>query len=78
VPVPEGLSLPSGAALARAVARSGHEGVGLDVSALCDGYLASGLPGGIMGRSFEADRDFLLAGLAGGALLAQLISEKEH
>jgi hypothetical protein len=76
VPVPDGLSLPSGAALGRAVSRSGHEGVGIDVSGLCDAYLASGLPTGTMGRSFEEDRDFLLAGLAGGALLAQLISEK--
>jgi hypothetical protein len=48
------------------------------VSALCDGYLASGLPEGTMGRPFEDDRDFFLAGLAGGALLAQLISEKEQ
>ncbi len=45
---------------------------------LADGYLGSGLPGGTMGRSFEEDRDFFLAGLAGGALLAQLISEKER
>jgi hypothetical protein len=78
VPIPDGLSLPSGAALGRSVTRGGHEGVGLDVSGLSDGYLASGLPGGTMGRPFEEDRDFLLAGLAGGALLAQLISGEEH
>lgn len=78
VPVPEGLSLPSGAALGRAIGRGGHDGIGVDVSTLCDAYLASGLPTGTMGRSFEEDRDFLLAGLAGGAVLAQLISGKEH
>ena len=78
VAVPDGLSLPSRAALGKAIARGGHEGVGLDVAALCDGYLASGLPEGTMGRPFEDDRDFFLAGLAGGALLAQLISEKEQ
>lgn len=78
VPVPEGLSLPSGAALGRAVSRNGHEGAGVDVSQLAEAYLGSGLPGGTMGRSFGEDRDFFLAGLAGGALLAQLISEKEQ
>ena len=77
VPLADGLSLPSGAALGRAVARGGHEAVGVDVSELCDAYLASGLPGGTMGRSFDEDRDFLLAALAGGALLAQLIPDKE-
>ena len=49
----------------------------MDVAALCDGYLASGLPAGTMGRTFAEDRDFFLAGLAGGAALAELISEKE-
>jgi hypothetical protein len=78
VAVPEGVSLPSGATLARAVARAGHEGVPVDVSSLCDAYLASGLPARTMGRSLEEDRDFFLAGLAGGALLAQLVSDKEH
>jgi hypothetical protein len=78
VPVPEGLSLPSGAALGRAVARGGHEGVGIDVSQLCDAYLGSGLPAGTMGRSFEEDRDFFLAGLAGGAVLAELISQDKE
>jgi hypothetical protein len=78
VPVPEGLSLPSGAALGRAISRNGHEGAGVEVSQLAEAYLGSGLPGGTMGRSFEEDRDFFLAGLAGGALLAELISEKER
>jgi Protein of unknown function (DUF3866) len=78
VAVPDGLSLPSGAALGRAVSRAGHEGVALDVSALCDPYLASGLPARTMGRSIDEDRDFFLAALAGGALLAQLVSGKEH
>jgi hypothetical protein len=76
VAVPDGLSLPSGTAVGRAAARGGHEPVAVDVGALCDGYLASGLPSGTMGRTFEEDRDFFLAGLAGGAALAQLISEK--
>ena len=77
VAVPDGLSLPSGTAVGRAAARGGHETVAVDVAALCDGYLQSGLPAGTMGRTFEEDRDFFLAGLAGGAALAQLISEKE-
>jgi hypothetical protein len=78
VPFPDGLSLPSSAALGRAVSRGGHEAAGVDVSVLCDGYLASGLPTRTMGRSFEQDRDFLLAGLAGGALLAELISHDKE
>ena len=77
IAVPHGLSLPSGTAVARAATRGGHEPVTVDVAALCDGYLQSGLPAGTMGRTFEEDRDFFLAGLAGGAALAQLISEKE-
>ena len=45
VPVPAGLSLPSGAALERAVARGGHDGVrGRRRRSCCDAYLASGLP----------------------------------
>ena len=77
VPVPEGLSLPSGAALGRAVSRAGHEGVGIDVSQLLEAYRSSGLPDRTMGRSIDEDRDFFLSALAGGAVLAQLISEKE-
>ena len=75
---PSGLSLPSSAALGRAIAHGGHEGVGVDVTELVEAYLASGLPAGTMGRSFEEDRDFFLAALAGGALLAEMISEKER
>ena len=78
VPIPEGLSLPSSAALGRAISNGGHEGAGVDVAQLAEAYLGSGLPGATMGRSFEEDRDFFLAGLAGGALLAELISEKER
>ena len=74
VAVPQGVSLPSGAALGRAVSHAGHDGVPLDVSALVDPYLASGLPARTMGRTLEEDRDFFLAALAGGALLAQLVS----
>jgi uncharacterized protein DUF3866 len=78
VPVPEGLSLPASAALGRAVARGGHEGVRIDVSVMWDAYRSSGLPDRTMGRSMDEDRDFFLAGLAGGALLAQLIQRKEQ
>ena len=79
VPVPEGLSLPSGAALGRAVARGGHEGVRSRRVACCATHIfRAACRTGTMGRSFEEDRDFFLAGLAGGALLAQLIPKKEH
>jgi Protein of unknown function (DUF3866) len=77
VAVPAGLSLPSSAALARAVSRGGHEAMQFDVSSLADAYLESGLPAVTMGRSFDEDRDFFLAGLAGGAALAELIPDKE-
>lgn len=77
VPVPEGLSLPSGAALGRAVTRGRHEGISVDVADLANAYLQSGLPATTMGRSFDEDRDFFLAALAGGAVLAQLIPGKE-
>jgi hypothetical protein len=73
VAVPADVSLPSGGELELAVAHGGHEGVRLDVSGLVEPYLSSGLPTGTMGRSFDEDRDFFLASLAGGALLAQLI-----
>ena len=79
VPVPEGLSLP--VECRRSVARSrtaGTRAPGWRWPSCSTAYLGSGLPGGTMGRSFEEDRDFFLAGLAGGALLAQLISEKER
>ena len=52
--------------------------MGIDVSVLWDAYRSSGLPDRTMGRSMEEDRDFFLAGLAGGALLAQLIQRKEQ
>jgi hypothetical protein len=74
VAVPIGVSLPSGAGLDRA--HGGHESVRLDVSELVEPYLSSGLPTRTMGRSFEEDRDFFLAGLAGGALLAEMTSDK--
>ena len=37
---------------------------------MCERYLASGLPAETMGRSFEADRDFFRAALAGGRCCA--------
>jgi hypothetical protein len=78
VAVPAGVSLPSGAGLELAIAHgAGHEGVRLDVASLVDPYLSSGLPASTMGRSLDEDRDFFLAGLAGGALLADMIPRKE-
>jgi hypothetical protein len=67
------VSLPSGGELELAVAHGGHEGVRLDVSGLVDPYLSSALPAVTMGRTLDEDRDFFLAALAGGALLAQMI-----
>ncbi len=73
VPLPAGVSLPSGGSLELAIAHgAGHEGVRLDVSALVDPYLSSGLPSRTMGRAFDEDRDFFLASLAGGVLLADM------
>jgi hypothetical protein len=73
VPLPTGVSLPSGAGLELAAAHgAGHEAVRLDVSLLVDPYLSSGLPSSTMGRSFDEDRDSFLAALAGGALLAEM------
>ena len=74
VAVPAGVSLPSGGALELAIAHGGHDGTRLDVSDLVEPYLSSGLPSRTMGRSFEEDRDFFLAALAGGALLADMTS----
>jgi hypothetical protein len=71
VAVPVGVSLPSGAGLERAIAHGDHETVRIDVSALVEPYLSSGLPTETMGRPFDEDRDFFLAALAGGAALAQ-------
>jgi hypothetical protein len=73
VAVPAGVSLPAGAGLERAIAHGDHEGVHADVSELIDPYLSSGLEARTMGRSFDEDRDFFLAALAGGAVLAQTI-----
>ena len=77
VPIPAGVSLPSGGSLELAIAHgTGHEGVHLDVSGFVEPYLSSGLPSRTMGRSFEEDRDFFLAALAGGALLADMTSTR--
>ena len=48
-----------------------HEAVEVDAGRLLDAYLESGLPAVTMGRAATADREFFLAGLAGGAALAQ-------
>ena len=77
VPMPTGLSLPSGAGLERAVGPGGgHEGVSIDVSGIVEPYLSSGLPASTMGRSFDEDRDFFLAALAGGVLLADMTTTR--
>jgi uncharacterized protein DUF3866 len=74
VAVPGDVSLPSGAGLERAIGHgAGHEGVRIDVSELVEPYLSSGLPAATMGRTFDEDRDFFLAALAGGAALSQSI-----
>jgi hypothetical protein len=73
VAVPMDVSLPSGGELELAVAHGRHDGVRVDVSGLVDPYLSSGLPAATMGRAFDEDRDFFLAALAGGALLAEMI-----
>jgi hypothetical protein len=79
VAVPAGVSLPSGAGLERAIAQDGrHEGVHVDVSGLVDPYLSSGLPATTMGRSLNEDRDFFLAALAGGTVLADMTADKEQ
>ncbi len=77
VALPSGVSLPAGAGLTRAIARgTSHDGVAVDVSGLVEPYLSSGLPTSTMGRAFDEDRDFFLAALAGGALLADMIPER--
>jgi Protein of unknown function (DUF3866) len=58
------------AELRRALAAGGHEAVEVDVEGLLEEYLESGLPVTTMGRSIDEDREFFLAGLAGGAALA--------
>jgi hypothetical protein len=67
VPAGEG----EGAAALRATLSGGaHEAVEVDVADLFDSYLESGLPVTTMGRTAAEDREFFLAGLAGGAALA--------
>ncbi len=59
------------AALRAALGRGGHEAVEVDVEELLGDYVESGLPATTMGRSATEDREFFLAGLAGGAALAR-------
>jgi len=72
---PVDVAVPAGATamLGQALAESRHVAVEVDVAGLLDQYLQSGLPAKTMGRSVEEDRDFFLAGLAGGAALANRI-----
>jgi hypothetical protein len=58
-------------ALRAALAAAGHRAIEVDVAALLEEYLQSGLPATTMGRSAAEDREFFLAGLAGGAALAK-------
>jgi hypothetical protein len=76
VAAPAGVSLPSGAGLERALGHGArHEGVHVDVSGLVEPYLSSGLPARTMGRSLDEDRDFFLAALGGGVVLADMTAE---
>jgi hypothetical protein len=79
VAAPAGVSLPSGAGLERAIGSDArHEAVRVDVSGLVEPYLSSGLPARTMGRSLDEDRDFFLAALAGGAVLADMTAGKQE
>jgi hypothetical protein len=57
--------------LRASLAAGGHEAVEVEVEDLLASYLESGLPATTMGRSANEDREFFLAGLAGGAALAR-------
>ena len=57
--------------LRASLASGGHEAVEVDVDELFHSYLESGLPATTMGRTASEDREFFLAGLAGGAALAR-------
>lgn len=59
------------AALRAALAGGGHLAIEVEVEALLESYLESGLPTTTMGRSATKDREFFLAGLAGGVALAK-------
>ena len=77
VAAPSGVSLPAAAGIERATSHGAqHEAVRTDVSGLVEPYLSSGLPARTMGRSLEEDRDFFLAGLAGGAVLADMTTDR--
>ena len=70
---------PSGAGLELALAHgAGHEAVRLDVASLVEPYRSSGLPARTMGRSLDEDRDFFLAGLAGGGAAGDMIGERSR
>jgi hypothetical protein len=69
VPATEGEGV---AELRAALTGGGHETVEVEVEDLLGAYLESGLPATTMGRSAAEDREFFLAGLAGGAALAEI------
>ncbi|PWU25557.1 MAG: DUF3866 domain-containing protein [Candidatus Rokuibacteriota bacterium] len=73
---PVEVAVPAGdgeatAALRAALASAGHQPVEVNVASLLEEYVESGLPATTMGRSAAEDREFFLAGLAGGAALAK-------
>jgi hypothetical protein len=58
-------------ALRTAVAAGGHVAIEVEVEELLESYVESGLPTTAMGRSVTEDREFFLAGLAGGIALSK-------
>jgi hypothetical protein len=72
VPLAEGLTPVGEGALAGAASGpTAHLVERVDATRLLEEYRASGLPATTMGRPLDQDRDFFLAGLAGGAVLAR-------
>jgi hypothetical protein len=59
--------------LRASLAAGGHEALAVEVDELLDSYMDSGLPTTTMGRTANEDREFFLAGLAGGAALAEMV-----
>jgi Protein of unknown function (DUF3866) len=72
---PVEVAVPAGAGSSGELRLAGaqHQLVEIDADALLAEYLESGLPDTTMGRTADEDRDFFLAGLAGGAALAMRV-----
>jgi hypothetical protein len=80
---PVEVAVPAGAGegaaeLLRALGETRHDAVEVDVEGLLDAYVETGLPATTMGRSAAEDREFFLAGLAGGAALALRTLRETH